>query len=220
MSSYSLVLEPRLLISGCPSLSPSINPRMKALTQCPGNSLYMSPEALDASKCYTTKLDIFSFGVIVIQILTRLFPNPTDRFRENPKSENDDDDDKDKEIREVFETERREAHIKLIPDTHSQKPLALQCLKKREEQRPSALELSERLSELKQSSQYTESLHQTQSSNSDIQQLQQQLRGQRMLTEAKRREAREHLAGNTELQNIIAENQRKFSIDNFKKGSV
>ena len=144
--------------------------------------------------------------------MTRLFPNPTDRFCENPKSENDHDDDKDKEIREVVsETERREAHIKLIPDAHSLKPLALQCLKKREERRPSALELSERLSELKQSSQYTESLHLTQSSSSDIQQMQQQLRGQRMLTEAKRREAREHLARNTELQNIITENQRKFS---------
>ena len=59
----------------------SVNPRMTALTLCPGNVLYMSPEALDEAKTYTAKLDIFSFGVIVIQILTRQFPNPTDRFR-------------------------------------------------------------------------------------------------------------------------------------------
>ena len=65
----------------------------------------------------------------------------------------------------VPETERREAHLKLIPDTHSLKSLALQCLKKKERQRPSAVQLSERLSELKQSSQYTESMHQTQSSS-------------------------------------------------------
>ena len=98
------------------------------------------------------------------------------------------------------------ALLKLIPDTHSLKPLALQCLKKEERQRPSALQLSERLSELKQSSQYTESMHQTQSS-SDIQQLQQQLRGQRILTEAKTREVQEHQTRNTELQSMLLTNQ-------------
>ena len=81
----------------------------------------------------------------------------------------------DQEVRVLVpETVRREAHLKLIPNTHSLKPLALQCLKKKENDHPSAVHLSERLFELKQSSQYTESMHQTQSS-SDIQQLQQQL---------------------------------------------
>ena len=51
----------------------TVNPRMTALTLCPGNVLYMSPEALDEAKSYTAKLDVFSFGVIVIQILTRQF---------------------------------------------------------------------------------------------------------------------------------------------------
>ena len=190
----------------------TVNPRMTALTLCPGNLLYMSPEALDEAKTYTAKLDIFSFGVIVIQILTRQFPNPTDRFRTVPVSskeedKEEDDEDEDEEVRRVVpETERREAHLKLIPDTHFLKPLALQCLKKKERQRPLALQLSERLSELKQSSQYTESMHQTQSS-SDIQQLQQQLRGQRILTEAKTREVREHQTRNTELQSMLQANQ-------------
>ena len=105
----------------------SVNPRMTALTLCPGNVLYMSPEALDEAKTYTAKLDVFSFGVIVIQILIRQFPNPTDRFRLVYSSEFNE------EIRRVVpEIERREAHLKLIPDTHSLKPLALQCLKKKE----------------------------------------------------------------------------------------
>ena len=182
----------------------TVNPRMTALTLCPGNVLYMSPEALDEAKIYTAKLDIFSFGVIVIQILTRQFPNPTDRFRLVYSSEFNE------ELRRVVpETERREAHLKLIPDTHSLKPLALQCLKNKENERPSALQLSERLSELKQSSQYTESMHQTQSS-SDIQQLQQQLRGQRILTEAKTREVQEHHTRNTELQSVVEDKDRQL----------
>ena len=100
----------------------TVNPRMTALTLCPGNLLYMSPEALDEAKTYTAKLDIFSFGVIVIQILTRQFPNPTDRFCTISLPQVNE------EVRRVVpETERREAHLKLIPDTHSLKPLALQC---------------------------------------------------------------------------------------------
>ena len=176
------------------------NPRMTVLTLCPGNLLYMSPEALDEAKSYTAKLDIFSFGVIVIQILTRQFPNPTDRFRivHDPRY--------DEEVRLLVpETERRQAHLQLIPDTHSLKPLALQCLNK-EMQRPSALQLSERLSELKQAPLYTESMHQAQNS-SEIQQLEQQLRSE---IEAKTREASDHQARSTQLQRMVEAKDRQL----------
>ena len=179
------------------------NPRMTVLTLCPGNLLYMSPEALDEAKSYTAKLDIFSFGVIVIQILTRQFPNPTDRFHivHDPRY--------DEEVRLVVpETERRQAHLQLIPDTHSLKPLALQCLKK-EIQRPSALQLSGRLSELKQAPQYTESMHQVQKS-SEIQQLEQQLREQSILIETKTRETSEHQAHSTQLQRMVEAKDRQL----------
>ena len=175
----------------------TVNPRMTALTLCPGNVLYMSPEALDETKSYTAKLDVFSFGVIVIQILTRQFPNPTDRFRlvsvpqfQEPLRQ------------EVPETERRKAHLQLIPEAHSLKPLALQCLKKKENERPSALQLCERLSELKQSSQYRESREQAEHS-SEIQQLQLQLRG-------KTQEAREQQTRITELENTVDNNCRQL----------
>ena len=206
------------------------NPRMTALTLCPGNLLYMSPEALDEAKSYTAKLDIFSFGVIVIQILTRQFPNPTDRFRTIHDPRYDD------EVRRVVpETERRQAHLQLIPDTHSLKPLALQCLKK-EMQRPSALQLSERLSELKLAPQYTDSMHQAQTRGGNEtgdeiatlrrqvqevqqqnidkeqlnQQLQQQLEGQRILREAKTMEASEHQAHSTHLQRMVEAKDRQL----------
>ena len=131
----------------------SINLRMRALTLCPGNVLYMSPEALDEAPTYTGKLDIFSFGVILVQILTRQFPNPTDRFC-TPR-----DLQYDEEVRIVVpETQRRHAHLQLICDTHLLKPLALQCLKNKERERPSAQQVSERLSEVKLAPQYTESL--------------------------------------------------------------
>ena len=174
----------------------TVNPRMTALTLCPGNVLYMSPEALDEAKSYTAKLDVFSFGVIVIQILTRQFPNPTDRFRIVYVAEFDE-----MLRREIAETERRKAHLQLIPEAHSLKPLALQCLKK-ENERPSALQLCERLSELKQSSQYRESREQAEHS-SEIQQLQLQLRGNTQ-------EAREQQTRIAELENTVDEKERQL----------
>ena len=181
------------------------NPRMTALTLCPGNLLYMSPEAIDEAKSYTAKLDIFSFGVIVIQILTRQFPNPTERFRTVHVPQLSDE-----EVRVLIpETERRQSHLQLIPDTHSLKPLAIQCLRKKERSRPSALQLSERLSELKQTPQYTESMHQAQN-RSEIQQLEQQLRDQRILTEAKTREASERQAHSTKLQRMVEAKDRQL----------
>ena len=182
----------------------TVNPRMTALTLCPGNVLYMSPEALDEAKSYTAKLDIFSFGVIVIQILTRQFPNPTDRFQfvSVPQFE--------EQVRVLApDSERRAAHLQLIPDTHSLKPLALQCLKKKENERPSAVQLSERLSELKQSSQYTESLRQEESSDR-VEQLELQLRGQRILTETKARESMEHQEQISGLERVIRDKDREL----------
>ena len=180
----------------------SVNPCITTSALCPGNVLYMSPEVLDDAKTYGANLDIFSFGVIMIQIVTRQFPNPTDRFRSVSVPQFDED------LRQLVpETERREAHLKLIPDTHSLKPLVLHCLKRKEKERPSALQLSERLSELKQYTQYTESMHQVQSS-SDIQQLQQQLQDQRILIEAKMREAQEHQTQITELDSMLEDKIR------------
>ena len=186
------------------------NPVTTALTLCPGNLLYMSPEALDEAKSYTAKLDIFSFGVIVIQILTRQFPSPTECFRTVQGLNNKEASDEEDEVCQLVpETERRRVHLQMIPDHHSLKPVVLQCLK-RERRRPSALELSHTLFQLKQAPQYTVSLGEAQNISDDIQQLQLQLQGQRVLTEAKAREVMEHQAQITELETALRENDRQF----------
>ena len=134
----------------------AVNPCMMIMTKCPGNALYMPPEAIEdkESVSYTAALDIFSFGVIVIQILTRLFPSPTDRFSKFEVEGVKED------VRVVIsEIERRQAHLMLIPDTHPLKPLALSCLVK-PDVRPPVFQLCEKISELKTSSQYIESMQQ------------------------------------------------------------
>ena len=50
------------------------------LTLCPGTVAYTSPEALEEPPMYTDKLDSFSYGVLCVQIMTRQFPDPGERF--------------------------------------------------------------------------------------------------------------------------------------------
>lgn len=56
------------------------NPHMTVskLTQVPGVPVFMPPEALRAKPCYSDKLNVFSLGVVMIQIITHEFPTPTD----------------------------------------------------------------------------------------------------------------------------------------------
>ena len=174
----------------------SVNLRMTAMTLCPGNLLYMSPEALDEAKSYTSKLDIFSFGVIAIQILTRQFPNPTDRFQlvSFPQFE--------EPLRQVVpETERRQAHLHLIPDIYPLKQLAIQCLNTKANGRPSALKLNDVLSELKLSSPYSESMQQADSIQRPVQ--------QQILTESQAMESNPRQSRILELERALRDKDRE-----------
>jgi serine/threonine protein kinase len=59
----------------------STSRRTTPLTMVPGTAAYMPQEALEENPLYTETLDCFSFGVLIIQIITRLFPNPLPRKR-------------------------------------------------------------------------------------------------------------------------------------------
>ena len=119
----------------------------KMMTTCPGTVVYMPPEALREPPRYTDKIDTFSFGVVLVQILTRLFPNP------GPSREVID------EVTEriVLETKRRENHIKLAKPNHPLLLIALDCLKNSDSQRATARDLCDRLDALKGSPLYVQS---------------------------------------------------------------
>ena len=63
---------------------------------------------------------------------------------------------------EVRETQRRQFHIDLIEPAHPLLPVALNCLKDKDRERPSCHELCSRMSTLKASPKYTESVQQSQ----------------------------------------------------------
>jgi len=130
------------------------------LTSCPGTLVYMPPEAIENLPVYTHKLDSFSFGVLAVQITTRQFPDPGNRFQvmkiSDPRIPSG------RVQVEIPEIERRRSHIDLINPAHPLLPIALDCLKNRDRERPSCHELCGRMSTLKASPNYTKSVQQSQ----------------------------------------------------------
>ena len=132
----------------------SLNPRFTPLTACPGTPAYMSPEALLDPPIYTEKLDCFQAGVLMVQIITRKFPDPGPAINQ---------------VRDtrsptgyinmpVLEITRRDNHLRLVTTTHPMFSLALDCLKNVDTERPSAQQICHRLSALKETPQYRQSL--------------------------------------------------------------
>ena len=192
----------------------SVNPRMTPMTLCPGNVQYMSPEALEEPPSYTDKLDVFSFGVLLVQIMTRQFPNPGPRFQVVDMP--DDPRFPEGTVRvPVPETQRRSAHLKLIAHTHPLKVITIACLKGKERERPSAQQLSNMLSELKRAPQYTESLQQAQTGvggGREVDSLRGQVRDLQQQNHTMEQEIEQQQGENELLQTvgdrIVAQNQR------------
>ena len=154
---------------GMAKLRSDINPQASHLTftMCPGTKVYMPPEAIQDQPVYDEKIDCFSFGVIVIQILTRQFPNPVDRMQ---RVEVNHPDYLTRTMMECIpEIERRQNHISLVDPNHTLLPISLDCLKDKDVDRPSAQQLCDRVAALKEQCQYTDSARAVERKERDLQ---------------------------------------------------
>ena len=88
------------------------------LTTAPGNAMVMPPEALQDNPEYDHKLDVFSYGCLILHVLTGQFPEPTNQFIPG----------KGESYRKVPEWNRRLKHIQQIPKENELLPLAQRCL--------------------------------------------------------------------------------------------
>jgi serine/threonine protein kinase len=95
----------------------------------PGTILYMPPEAMTVDPKYNENLDSFSFGVLTVEILTRLVPQP----------------------------HNRQDHIKKIALEHPLRKTALDCLEVKASLRPSAIRLCTTMEKIKESQAYQKS---------------------------------------------------------------
>ena len=102
----------------------------KTQTRGPGTYFYMPPEALRETALYSFKLDIFSFGHLILYTANQQFPQVHELTVYHPG------------IVQILK--RREAFARM-GDKHCLHPLATQCLQDVPEQRPSTYELNESL---------------------------------------------------------------------------
>ncbi len=124
-------------------------------TMCPGTEVYMPPEAVDVRPRYTEKGDTFSLGVNIIQILTRKFPAPGERMKNVPTT-----DPRFPTAKcDVPERQRRHNHISEINPDDPLLAIALDCLKDKDNERPTAHVICDKLSQLKAMQEQTSDKH-------------------------------------------------------------
>ena len=183
----------------------SMNSRVTPMTMCPGTLVYMPPEALKQPPVYSKKLDCFSFGVVSFQVMTRQFPDPGVRFRTiditDPRIPSGTVD------VPVPEIERRRSHIDLVDPAHPLLPVALNCLKDRDRERPSALDLCHHLAALKEGPRYGESVQQAQRVTTDGESVQiRELRAEVRTGQREMEQLQEQLA--QQIENLQQEKDR------------
>ena len=112
----------------------------------------------------------------------------------------------------VLEIERRENHLRLVTNTHPMYPLAVDCLKDTDTERPSAQQICHHLSALKEAPQYGQSLEAREGGERDgeIQERDQLIQQLRQENEEREREVREReREKDGEIQSLRDELQRK-----------
>ena len=168
------------------------------------NAHYLPPDVLNRAPSQMTQLDdVFSFGVVLIQILTKQLPSPTGHSElvYLPDYE-------ETVTMAVPETKRRQSHLQLIQETHPLRPFCLQCLKKNKRECPSMEELSKRLSELKQSQLFKDSQSEADTCISrELQLVKKQLEEQNKLVETKSKEVEECRA---ECRRLVTDHERQL----------
>ena len=125
----------------------------KRMTPCPGSPFYMPPEALNPQPCYSDKTDSFSIGVLLLQIATRNYPNPTAYYRAIPDSNSSTGE----AYIPVADIDCRKSDLDMVSTFHGFLPIIRACLKESEE-RPSAAQLCQSLGQLKNTAAYRQSV--------------------------------------------------------------
>ena len=109
-----------------------LNQRMSKMTACPGTPPYMPPEVFLDEPKYSTKVDIFSYGVLMVHMFCGRWPFPkADRYL----------DPHERKFIHRTEIERRQPYLDDIEAPHPLLPLIQICLHDHSEARPDISEI-------------------------------------------------------------------------------
>ena len=108
------------------------------MSRIPGTPAYMPPEIFGANPRYDTSVDVFSYGVMIIHVLSGQWPEP----QGSPIRVDGD------KLIPVSEVERREVYLKIIGNDHALMELICQCISNNSELRPASNKIVKQLAEL------------------------------------------------------------------------
>ena len=106
---------------------------MQPMTKGPGTLCYMPPEALDQNACYNCKIDVFSYGVLIVHLFSGQWPFPAAATKVDPED--------DSRVLPQTEVERRQEYLNAIGRDHPLMNLILHCLENSPARRPEAVEI-------------------------------------------------------------------------------
>ena len=114
----------------------------KTMTTLPGTPDFMPPEALSKRPVYGPSLDVFSYGGVILNVITQLWPEPTDPTAFNPETGR----------RELLsEVKRRQEYLdKMAGGAADLKPLVMSCLDDIPNNRPSVAQVSMTIKRVKE----------------------------------------------------------------------
>ena len=112
--------------------------RSSIMTSTPGTPVYMPPEVMIPKPEYNTTIDRFSYGILMIHMLSGELPEP--QLAPNQM--------KGDKLVAVTEAVRREKFLQTIGNDHPQMTLILKCINNAPQSRPHASEIVERLAEM------------------------------------------------------------------------
>ena len=113
----------------------------RRLTKVPGTIDFMPPETFTDNPTYSTSLDIFSYGGLVLHMVNQKWPEPTDLIKYDSGM---------KPVKMLTEIERRQKYLDMMTaDAEVLKSLAVCCLHNDPTKRPTTANVLKMLRELK-----------------------------------------------------------------------
>jgi len=113
-----------------------------SLTKIPGTPHFMPPEALANKPIYGPPMDVFSYGGVILNVITQLWPEPTDRECINPKTD---------KLELVSEVKRRQKYLDRMTDVAANLlPLVESCLDDQPKKRPTVTAISTQIKRVRQ----------------------------------------------------------------------
>jgi len=111
------------------------------MTKIPGTPDFMPPEALTKRPIYGLPLDVFSYGGVVLNVITQQWPAPTDREQLNSDTDR---------WEVISEVTRRQMYLDTLTGvTPDLVPLVTSCLNDNPKNRPSVQQVSMEIKRIK-----------------------------------------------------------------------